>query len=739
MKHKKYILFLFLPFLFLAGCSTTRALRDGEFMLRKASVKVDDRSYNASSLNAYITQKPISTLLGFNPLLSIYNLGGTRETQAAQFFRRIGTPPVVYDPAQVDASIDNIKNYLQYTGYYGSQVDSRVEVHGRKVNVTYFVTLGKRYTISSIDYEVPEYGTFAQEFAADRVNSTIAPGQFLSESALEAESERSAQYFRTKGYYGFNKNYYAFEADTLSGDGKAALRMMIRDYALGDSPEAAREHRKYHIGEVNISHPERLKIRPSVLENLNTVLPGQLYDERNVNTTYSRLSGLGMLSSVNIAMTPVSEDRVNCDISLQNAGLQGFKTNLEASVNSTGLFGISPQFNYYHKNLFHGGELLNLGLRGNFQFKPNDNAYSTEVTVTSSLLFPLFLGIPTRLFKGPNIPRTVLNTSFSYQDRPEYRRTMISTSLAYSGRVGNNFFYQFSPIQANIARLFNVDNDFKWNLLVKNPFLYNAYADHFDLGVGGMLYYTTNSSTVPLTPYHYYRLSFDVSGNFLSLFNRWMPLDDYGKHTIWQTEYSQYVRAELQIGRTFRFGREDKHAVALHFLAGAGYAYGNSFSMPFEKQFYCGGAASMRGWQARTLGPGNSEPLTDFFSIPSQMGEMKLEANAEYRFPLVWKLEGALFVDAGNIWDYPLNVQNPDDFDWDPEMDTSTFRLRTLPQSIALNWGLGIRVNLDFILVRVDTGIRLHDPARVAGERWLGPSEWFKGNYAIHFGVGYPF
>lgn len=735
MKPKKYILFLLLPLFVLAGCSTTRALRDGEFMLRKTGVKVNDRSYNASSLNAYITQKPNSTLLGFNPLLTLYNWGGTRETKLAKFFRQIGTPPVVYDPAQVDASIENIKNYLQYTGYYGSQVDSRVEVHGRKVIVTYFVTLGKRYTISSIDYEVPEYGTFAQEFAEDRARSTIAPGQFLSESALEAESERSAQYFRTKGYYGFTKNFYAFEADTLSGDGKAALKMMIRDYALGDSPEAAREHRKYRIGEVNISHPGRLKIRPAVLENLNTVLPGQLYDERNVNTTYSRLSGLNMLSSVNIAMTPASDDKVNCDISLQNSGLQGFKTNLEASVNSTGLIGISPQFNYYHKNLFHGGELLNVGLRGNFQFKPNDDAYSTEVTVTSSLLFPMFLGLPTRLFKGPNIPRTEFNLSFSYQDRPEYRRTMISTSLAYTGRIGNHFFYQFSPIQANIARLFDVDEDFMWNLLVKNPFLYNAYVDHFDQGIGGSLYYTTNPSTVPLTSYHYYRLNLDLSGNFLSLFNRWMPVNDYGKHTIWETEYSQYVRAELQIGRTLRFGWQDKQAVALRFLAGAGYAYGNSYSMPFEKQFYAGGAASMRGWQARTLGPGNSEQYTDFFAIPSQIGEMKLEANVEYRFPLVWKLEGALFADAGNIWNFPIRSEDTGELVY----DDSSFSFKTFPKSIALDWGLGIRVNLDFLLVRVDAGIRLHDPARKEGDRWLGPSQWFKGNYAVHFGVGYPF
>lgn len=737
MIRKKYI-FLLLSVLLAAGCSTTRSLRDGEYLLRKNTVKVNDSHFNASSLGSYITQKPNSTILGFNPLLAVYNWGGKGETKFQQFLQNVGVPPVVYDASQVDASIDNIRNYLQYIGYYGSEVESQVKVHGRKVEVDYFVTLGKRYTISSIEYDIPDYGSFAQDFAQDQPNSTIAAGQYLSAANLETEAERSAQYFRTQGYFGFTKNYYAFEADTLAGDGSARLKMSIRDYALGDAPETAKEHKKFYIGDVSIRYPERLKIRHGVLEGLNTIAPGQLYDERNINTAYTRLSGLSMLSSVNIAMNPVSDNRVDADITLQNAGLQGFKTNLEASINSTGLIGISPQLNYYHRNLFHGGEYLNLGLKGNFQFKPKTTIGSTELTFTSSLRFPRFLGLPSRLFKGPNMPHTEFTASFSYQDRPEYKRSMIATSLVYSGRVGKNFYYQLAPFQANIARLFAVDDEFLINLLNNNPFLFFAYLDHFDMGLGGTLFYTTDNSAVPTRSYHYYRLAFDVSGNFLSLFNRWLPRDEYGMHTIWETEYSQYVRTELTIGRTIRFGKQDKQAFAYRFLAGVGYAYGNSASVPFEKQFYAGGASSMRGWQARTLGPGTSQYLSDLFAIPSQIGEMKLEANLEYRFPLVWKLEGALFADAGNVWDLP---------DDDLELEDSSlnliagskFSFSTLPESIALNWGLGVRVNLDFLLVRVDAGFRIHDPMKAEGNRWIAPNQWFKGNWAVHFGVGYPF
>lgn len=723
---------IFIAFCLLSGaaCSVTRSLKDGEYLLRKNIVKVNDPSFSTSELGSYISQKPNSYIFGLNPLLSVYNWGGDGKNGFERFLQKIGVEPVVYDAAQVDKSITNIENHLRYIGYYGSQVESQVGVKGRKVYVTYYVALGKRYKISAIDYQIPQYGTFAQDFEADRASRTVTPGQYLSESSLEAEAERQAQVFRNNGYYGFNKSFYSFEADTLSSDGNARLTMYIRDYALGDSPSAAKEHKKFHLGEVTITHPERLKIRKSVLENLNTLRSGQLYDEQEINTVYTRFASVGMLSGVNLNMTPVSDDQVDCNISLRNSRLQSFKADLEASVNSTGLIGISPQLNYFHKNIFHGGERLNIGIKGNFQFKPKDPAYSTEVSLTSSIRFPKFIGLPNRLFKGPYIPNTDISLAFSYQDRPEYRRTVFSTAFTYNGRWGKQLYYQLTPLRANIARLFDIDDDFFIRLLQTNPFLLAAYSDNFDMGVGGMLYYTTNASAVPLTPYHYVRLGIDVSGNVISLFNSIIPTNDAGKHTIWNVPYAQYVRTELNTGKVFRFGKDDKHALALHLMAGVGYAYGNSSAPPIEKQFYSGGAMSMRGWQARSLGPGNSA-IISFFSIPSQIGEMKLEANVEYRFPIVWKLEGALFTDVGNIWDLPHPDTNYD--------ESAVFRFKTLPESIGLDWGLGIRVNLNFILLRIDGGIRLHDPSREAGNRWVPVKEWFKGNYAIHFGVGYPF
>ena len=686
-----------------AGCATTR-LAEGEYRLAGNKIKVEGKQVSSSELTSYLAQKPNASLFGL---------------------RKRGTQPVLLSESQVKASEDNIRSHLEYIGYFGSQVTSDVRYKDKKAYVTYYVVPGKQYTIRSIGYELPEDPEFRAEFEADLPRTTIKEGQILSESSLEAETVRSAEYFRNCGYFGFDKSYYFCEADTLSHDGTAALTMAIREYPRGGSPDNAKPHRKFTIGDVTLSYPEEIPIRTYILEELNVLRPGMPYSERAVNATYSRLSNLSVFNSVNVAMNPVSDDVVDCDINLLNGGVQGFKANLEASVNSTGLFGVSPQLNYFHKNFFHGGELFNLGLKGNFQFKLREPVRSTEFSISSTLRIPKLIGLPNSLFRGPNLPHTDLSLGFSYQDRPEYKRMMINTSFGYTGSLGRNFYYQFYPFQANIVRLFSVTDSFA-ERLVEDLFLLNAYSDHFDVGLGGMLYYTTDASAIPKHSYRYGRLNFDISGNVLSLFNSAMPTNILDQHTIWEVPYAQYVRGELQLGQTFHFGDGDTQAVALRFLVGAGFGYGNSTTVPFEKQFYAGGANSMRGWQARALGPGSVEPWTEYFLIPSQTGDFKMETNVEYRFPIVWKLEGAVFADVGNVWDLRKTVG----------FEGSNFSFDT----IAADWGIGLRVNLDFILVRIDTGFKVYEPCRPADERLVGPELWLKGgNFAIHFGVGYPF
>jgi outer membrane protein assembly factor BamA len=722
---------LVIAFALVCSCSTTRVLEDGQYRLAKNSVEItNDKKFNPKEIEKYIQQKSNSYILfGWNPLLNIYNWSGKNSDGfASNLFRKIGEAPVVYNPSQVEASIENIKRHLEYLGYYNSQVDSDVKVNRRNVDVTYNVTLGKRYKIDEITFSIPE-GEFSKDFFADTANLSFKKGDYLSESVLEQETERSAAWMRRNGWFGFTKNYYSFEADTLERRDTANLLMMIKEYTRNQSPDNARPFHKYTFGHVDMTWDRYLVFNRRVLRNMNTIVPGEIYDEEEVNTTYSRLSALKLFNSVNVSLNPRdSLDIVDCDISLTRSRMQGFKVNLEGSTNSSGLIGISPQLSYFHKNIFHGGQWLNLGFMGNFQFKSSDHSIrSNEFGVSGSVSFPEFLGLPNTLFTGPSIPRTEINASYTYQDRPEYTRNMISTSFGYTGSLSRGrFYYQVYPIQAKIVRLTHLDPAF-FNTLSGNPFLRDAYQNHFDVGSSGMVYYTTCADINPKVSYQYIRFLLDASGNVLSLFNGMMKTDQYGSRMIWGTPYSQYLRYELTLGKTIVFGRNDTQALAIRILGGAGNAYGNSVTMPFEKQFYSGGANSMRGWQARALGPGRS-PTDTSFVIPSQTGDMKLEANLEYRFPMFWKLYGALFTDIGNVW----TLKSTD------EDSLSRFNLKDFSESVAANWGFGVRVDLTFLILRLDMGMKLLDPSRE--DRYLGPSEWFRRDgFAVHFGVGYPF
>ncbi len=709
----------------LLSCSTTRVLQDGEYRLAGNRIEIsDDKDFNPNTLDPYLKQKH----KGWSPFLNVYNWSNGKGKGWDKFVQKIGVAPVVYAPELVDVSIESIEDHLEYLGYYDSHTESEIKVKKKRVYVTYKVELGERLPIKDVEISLPERGEFSQAFLQDTVNMTVKPGDYLSEAALEAETERSANFLKNQGFYSFSKNHYFFEADTLAYPDSAILKLRINEYTRNESQKGAQPIRKFYINDVNIAYPKSMEIREKVLTDLNLIKPGDVYSDDIVNNTYSRFSALRMFSSVNIEMTQVDTNLVDCEISLSQSKNQGFKVNLEASTNSSGLLGVSPQLSYYHKNIFRGGEWLNLSFMGNFQFKFNEDVRSNEFGVSGSLSLPKFLLLPYRYFKGA-IPRTDFNASYNYQSRPEYTRNIISTSYGYNGNVKNRFYYQIYPLQLNVVKLFNLDEDF-YKTLANDPFLRNAYQNHFDLGSGATLYYTSSASANPQESYFYSRLQLDVAGNVLRAFNPLMRKDINGSGMIWNTPYSQFVRGELTLGKTWVFGRNSGQAIATRLLAGAGYAYGNSSALPFEKHFYAGGANSLRGWQARTVGPGLS-PRDTSFVIPNQTGDMKLEANIEYRFNMFWKLAGAVFADAGNVW----TLQHKS-----AEVDTeSIFLKETFAESIAANWGVGLRLNFGFLLLRVDMGMKIHDPAR-PDNKWVAPDDWLrKDNYALHFGVGYPF
>ena len=456
MRRILYILAVAAFAALLASCSTTRTLQADQYRLAGNKIEItNSKEFNPNLITPYLKQKH----RGLSPFLFIYNWTNGKGKGWDRFVQKIGIAPVIYDPELVDSSVDNIANHLEYLGYYGSDVSSAIDVKRKNVRVTYYVTLGRQLPIRDIEIILPEKGEFAADFLADTAAMTVRPGKYLSESALEMETERSSAAMRDKGYYTFSKNHYFFEADTLTYPGEALLQLKINEYTRNESPKDALPIRKFYFDSVSIQYPKTLNIRKNVLTGLNTIAPGNVYSESQVHNTYSRLSALKVFSGVNIGMTQTDTNKVSSTISLTQSKMQGFKVNLETSINSSGLFGISPQLSYYHKNIFRGGEWLNLSFMGNFQFKFKDNVRSNEFGVSAGLSFPKFFPLPYRYFKEA-VPRTDVNLSYNYQNRPEYTRNIISVTYGYSGNIKRRFFYQAYPLQMNVITLFDLDDNF---------------------------------------------------------------------------------------------------------------------------------------------------------------------------------------------------------------------------------------------------------------------------------------
>ena len=450
------------------------------------------------------------------------------------------------------------------------------------------------------------------------------------------------------------------------------------------------------------------------------------------------MSNLRIYNSVSVELTKADTNIVDCSIRLLPSKAHGYKVNLEASTNSTGLIGISPTISYYNRNIFHGGEWLSLSVSGNFQFSVRDETRATEFGANAGLSFPTFLLLPPWIFKNV-IPRTDVELSYNYQRRPEYTRNMIGANLGWSwSSRSNKYYFKIVPLQINIVNLPVYSAAFMESLT--NPFVREAYKNHFEFGLGVDVQYSSDPSINPANSFFKADFQFDIAGNLLSAFNSFMPVDTSGFRTIWNSPYSQFVRGELSLAYTWKFGRDNKQAIAVRGLGGLGYAYGNSAKMPFERLFWAGGSNSLRGWTARSVGPGSSQ-MDETFSIPNQTGDMRLEANIEYRFPLFSIFRGAVFADWGNVWNLSRtgnhhSMEGSSSEDQNAE-ELSYFSWKNMMRTSAFSAGAGIRLDLNFVVVRFDLGIKLYDPST---QQWPNISKWFRrGGYAFQFGIGYPF
>lgn len=765
----RYSLPFFFVILIISSCNPTKYVPQGETLLDKNHIIINKEGIKKADLELFVKQKPNKRIFGTRFHLGLYNLSDINKNKwPHSWLRRIGEEPVIFDQYSTVKSRDQIKSFIGSKGYFDSPVVETVETNNGKTKVTYTVDLRKPYTIRKLYYEIADT-TIRKLFYFDSVNCMIVRGKPYDRDVLQAERSRFERFVKDNGYYGFSGDHIVFNVDSTIGNRQIDIYYKVKMLLQTDQNNNVSHvsHSIYRVRNVNIypdfvpkvaleggetyrrsldtteyngyyfiSPKEEQEIKFDLILQSLYLKPGSIFNITNTERTQSHLLSLKTYRLVNIFYTEVPEPdkkpgdvlTLDCNIQLTLLGLQSFKAEIEGT-NSSGNLGGALNLIYQHKNLFHGAELFNLKLKGAYEgIIKNDTLRSIqEYGVETSLRFPKFL-LPflakESFIKNYN-PTTTLLASYNYQDMAFYRRTMANATFGYTwnGNIYNTHIV--NPLQLNLINKLDIDPDFEKK--IANSYQAYAYRDVLILG-GNYSFIYSNQKIKKSRDYWFVRFNAEAAGNIPGFVSKLSgAVKNNGSYYIFGQPFAQYVRADID----FRYNIivNDVSSIVYRGYLGAGIPYGNSVAIPVEKQYFSGGANGLRAWQVRTLGPGSFNPGND--KLLNQTADIKIEANAEYRFKLFWILNGALFIDAGNIWSY----------NYDPATVGSQFNFNKFYNDIAVGTGTGIRLDLSFVMLRADMGIKLRDPRMNSGSKWimLNRAYNFKDDFTVVLAIGYPF
>ena len=759
----------------LAGCSSTRHVPQGEYLLDKTSITIENApEVNASSLQNYLRQTPNHKVLGFAKLqLGVYNMSGRDSTKwYNRWARRLGQAPVIYDESLTEQSKRQLRQAMINRGYSNVAVDAdtTVDASGRKISVAYRVRPGTPQVLRNIRYTIADTA-LNRIVMSDSASITLRPGGLFDRNVLDAERTRLAALMRNNGYYTFAKEYITFIADTSATSRDVDLEMVLRapqPPAGQEGLESQQRHLRHIIRNVYINTeadaprsmpldtvtsrgyhivygPSRY-LRPSILDEKCYIEPGQLYSATNVDRTYEAMSQLGILKYVNIAFTPAGTlpdgDRLlDAHISLSRTKTQSIMLELEGT-NSEGDLGVGAGVTYQHRNLAKHSELLTVKVRGSYESLSGNldgliNNRYTEVGAEVGITFPKFEApILRKSYRQRVKAATEFSFSFNHQERPEYTRIIAGAAMKYKWNNRNNTRRRtLDLIDVNFVYLPKSTIDFINTVAPTNPLLRYSYEDHFIMRTGYTFYKTNRpplfntSARNNITQADIYtlRMQAEMAGNLLYLISSATGMRRHdGAYKVFGIQYAQYLKGSA--GYTFNHYFNSRNSISLHAEAGIAFPYGNSSMVPFEKRFYAGGANGVRGWGVRTLGPGRYDSHNSVTDFINQCGDISLFMSMEYRAKLFWVLEGALFIDAGNIWTIR-------DYETQPG---GVFKFNEFYKEIALGYGAGLRLDFTYFLLRLDLGFKAHNPA-ANQEPWPLVHPSWKRDATFHFSVGYPF
>ncbi len=762
---RKYIYYLLL-LLALVACDATKRVPDGSYLLNKVDIDTDTKSVKASELEPFLRQEANASIPVIGKYkLHLYNIAPNDSTWLNRLLRKYGEKPTLYSERLTSISTEQIKLELNNKGYLNATVDTLLNIKEKRVNVTYDVNGNDPYRILSYENDIGDT-TILKILKESKKLNFIEIEDVFDLKVLEEGRSEMARHLRNRGFYDFSKDNFQFLADTTVGTHQVDLTVNLLN------PTDSTIHQQYYMGnstilngidlvklDDSIKHNEldTIKYRGlTIIQNKNEFLrpkaiyyntflrKNRMYADRLVDHTYTSLNGLGAVSQTNINLFPAVRNDSNFldfRISISPGNLHWMQFGVDGT-NSAGDLGVAANITYEHRNIFKGAERLRIRLNGAYEFISSGSLPESVNLIDQNYYeygAETFLSIPQLvlpwLLKGlkeqPSAS-TEFSVGLNFQKRPEYLRQFfnLSSKLQWSGmdwRLTNTV----EPLDINYVRMPWKSKFFTDEYLSddSNPILRESYKDQLIARTAySFLYTNTGLRSQPKNPFRI-RAGVDLAGIIPRLATTLggSKTNREGYEEILGTSYAEYIKTDFDFAQTYPF--DERNSLAIHLGLGVAVPYGNSIVLPFEKRYFGGGANSVRGWSTRTLGPGvyqrNDTMRADFVN---QTGDIKLDLSVEYRHKLTELFEIATFVDAGNIWTIKEYEGQPG----------GVFKFDDFYKQIAVSYGLGLRVNLGFLLLRLDAGMKAYDPADLE-KKFVLFSPNFSDKFALHFAIGYPF
>ena len=668
-------------------------------------------------------------------------------------FKAFASEPVLISTVNPDTRVKVATNTLRNYGFFHGNIKYDIAYHGkkkRKAKMVYNVTPGRVFRLDSISYS--GYSHVADSLIRRTQNqSYLHSGEAFSVVNLTSEQSRLEKLFRNEGYYYYQPSYSTYKADTIMRPYKVQLTMSPstslrnrakRRWYMGDTyinilkQNQDTAYNSLDIRSMHFSYQgKKIPLRPGTWMRSIFRRPRQFYRQTDQENTHSALSSLGVFSQLNMAYTPrdTSSTCDTLDLYINAVLDKPYTTDFEMNVTEKNANRIGPglSLNIQRKNVFRGAEFLNWKLYGSYEWRTQNENHSGknlfnsyEVGTQFSLDFShiVFPGITRRSFRFPT--STSFSISGDWMNRAQYFNLFSAgIKAAYSWHKNSTTSHEFIPFSLTYDKLIRSSSEFD-SIMHENPVLYVSMRDRF---VPSMQYTFTYQSAAHHRNPVWWQISLKEAGNLTAACYALAgkPFNEKDKQLLYNP-FAQYVKLTTELHNNFRLTKNTRFVTRL--VAGIVYSYGNSNVAPYSDQFYVGGANSIRAFTIRTIGPGHYATEKTKYSYMDQTGDFKLEANLEYRFPLFGSLQGALFLDAGNVWLIREDESRPGG-----RLNMSTFF-----SDLALGTGAGFRYDMEFLVLRLDLGVAIHDPADRHRSGYYNIGK-FKNGLALHFAIGYPF